>query len=308
MNTNFDIAIIGAGPGGLASGLYTSRARIKTVCFEKGIPGGQMNNTDIIENYPGFLEIKGYELSEKMAEQAKHFGLEIKTEEVQVIAKKDKLVSIKTNKDEYQVKACVIATGGSPKQLGAKGEKEFYGKGVSYCAICDGAFFKDVPIAVIGGGDSAAEEALFLTKFGSKVYVVHRREEFRASHFFQEQISKNKKIEPVLGYVLEDIYGDKVVKGIKVKNVKNGEIRDINVNACFIYVGFIPNTTLVKDKIEKDKLGFYKVDENLMTSIPGIFAIGDNRSDTNRQIAIATGDGAMAAIEAEKYINEHFKG
>ncbi len=300
---NYDAIIIGGGPAGYTAGIYLARAA-RNVLLIEGIPGGQAGTTDIIENYPGFTDgISGAELMEKFKHQAARFGLKIKDGMVDSVRVEgsDKIVKIIDR--EYVAKALVIATGADANKLGVPGEEEFRGKGVSYCATCDGAFFKGVPIVVVGGGDSAVKEAVYLTQFGSKVYIVHRRDKLRAEKANQEMAFKNEKIEFVWDTIVEEIVGDKLgVTGIKVKNVKTEEEKVIDAEGVFIYVGVTPNTAFLGDIVEKDEQGYIITNENMETNVPGIYAAGDCRGKLLYQVATAVGDAATAAIAAEEYL------
>ena len=303
---HYDIVVIGGGPGGLCAGLYGARAKRKTICLEKYLPGGQIANTEEVEDYIGFDLISGAELAMKMAEHAKRFGLEIGSEEVEeVYVDGDERVVRCASGVLYRAKAVILATGGSPVYLGVPGEQEYAGKGVSYCAICDGAFFKDQVIAVVGGGDAAVEEGTFLTKFASKVYIIHRRDELRAQKIIQQRAFDNPKIEFIWDSVVEEIKGDgKQVNAVKLKNVKTDETSELAVGACFPFIGFRPNSSVTREELKKDDGGYIITDAKMETSIPGIFACGDVRAQLVRQITNAVGDGTTAAVAAEKYIEE----
>ena len=302
---NYEIVIVGGGPGGLTAGLYGARANRKTVMIEKYMPGGQIANTHEVEDYPGFDLISGPELSMKMTEHAKRFGLEVVSDEVTEIYTDgdDRMVACASG-DLYRAKAVIISTGGSPTKLKVPGEEEFSGRGVSYCAICDGAFFKDEVIAVAGGGDAAVEEGLFLTKFGKKVILIHRRDELRAQKIIQERAFKNPKMEFIWDSVVESINGDDKVRTLTIKNVKTGEKSTLDVGAIFIFIGFVPNSNIVREKLDKDAGGYIITNDRMETSIKGIYACGDVRSQLVRQITNAVGDGTTAAVAAEKYIEE----
>jgi thioredoxin reductase (NADPH) len=299
---DYDIVIVGGGPGGLTSGLYASRAELKTVCLERLLPGGQIANTEWVEDYPGFELIGGAELARKMEEHARKFGLEIENDNVSEIYSEGRYKIVKGDYGEYRAKAVIVATGGQPRKLGVPGELEFAGKGVSYCAVCDGAFFKGVPIAVAGGGDSAVEEGLFLTKFGSKVYIIHRRGELRASKIIQDRAFKNEKVEFIWNSTIEQINGSTKVQSITVKNVQSNQKCNIDVGAVFPFIGFVPNSNLFRDAIRRDSMGYIITDENMATSIQGIWAIGDVRKQLVKQVTNAVGDGTTAAMAASKYI------
>ncbi|MBU8933780.1 MAG: thioredoxin-disulfide reductase [candidate division Zixibacteria bacterium] len=302
----YDIVIVGAGPGGLTAGLYAARAQRKVVCLEKLQPGGQIANTEEVEDYPGFEHISGWELAQKMADHAKKFGLKIESEEVEEICVEgeDRLVRCASG-TTYRAKAVILSTGGSPVYLGVPGEKEYTGKGVSYCAICDGAFFRDQVIAVAGGGDAAVEEAIFLTKFGSKVCIIHRRDELRAQKIIQQRAFDNDKIEIIWDSVVESVNGDgNKVTDLSIKNVKKGDKFTLKVGAIFVFIGFRPNSDITREALRRDQGGYILTDEKMETSIPGIYACGDVRAQLVRQITNAVGDGTTAAVAAEKRLEE----
>ena len=303
---NYDIVIVGGGPGGLTAGLYGARAMRKTVVLEKGMPGGQIANTEEVEDYPGFEHISGAELAMKMANHAQKFGLEMATEDVEeVYVDGNDRVARCASGTLYRAKAIILSTGGSPLKLGVPGEAEYTGKGVSYCAICDGAFFRNQVIAVVGGGDAAVEEAGFLTKFGSKVYVIHRRDELRAAKVVQKRAFANEKLKFIWDTVVESINGsDKQVTNLSLKNVKTGEKSTLEVGAVFPFLGFVPNSNITREALRKDQGGYIITDHKMETSIKGVFACGDVRSQLVRQITNAVGDGTTAAVAAEKYIEE----
>ncbi len=304
MKTDYDIIIVGGGPGGLTSGLYGARAELKTLLLEKYLPGGQIANTEEVEDYPGFEQISGAELASKMTEHAKKFGLEIASEEVEEVYCKGDIRVVKTYEREITAQAVILATGGYPNKLKVPGEEEFSGKGVSYCAICDGAFFRDQVIAVVGGGDAAVEEAMFLTKFGSKVIIIHRRDELRAQKVIRTRAFANDKLEFIWDSVVAGINGDSKVRSLRLKNVKTGEKSTLDVGALFVFIGFVPNSNIVREAVRKDQGGYYVTDDRMQTSVAGIFAIGDVRSQLVRQITNAVGDGTTAAVAAEKHIEK----
>jgi len=305
----YDVVIIGGGPAGLTAGLYASRARLKVLLLEGMIVGGQMMTTDIVENYPGFPQgISGAELTTIMEEQAKRFGLMTEMGEViglEVVGDK-KLV--KALERDYQAEAIIICTGTEYRKLGIPGEAGFTGRGVSYCATCDGAFFKDSKIVVVGGGDSALTEALFLTKFAKEITIIHRRDALRATKIYQERAFANPKINFLWNSVVEEIKGNQTVESILVKNVISGEITEVPAEGVFMFIGIEPKTAFLKGVVEMDESGYIAVDEsNLQTSVKGIFAAGDARKKLLRQVATAVGDGATAAFAAEKYLEERGK-
>jgi len=302
----FDIVIVGGGPGGLTAGMYGARASLKTVLIEKYLPGGQIAITEEVEDYPGFEHIAGAELASKMAEHAKKFGLEIISDEVISVRSEspDRKVAVGAGGALYVGKQIIVSTGGSPVHLGVPGEKEFAGRGVSYCAICDGAFFKDQIIAVAGGGDAAVEEGMFLTKFGAKVLLIHRRDKLRAQKIIQERAFRNSKMDFIWDSVIERIQGDTKVRSLLLRNLKTGRTSTLHVGAVFIFVGFHPNSHILPDDIKKTEAGYLITDYKMETSIPGIYACGDVRDQLVRQVTNAVGDGTTAAMAAVKRIEE----
>ena len=300
-----ELVIIGAGPAGLTAGLYAARAAIDTVLIERGMPGGQAASTDRIDNYPGFPGgIGGFELSKKMADQAKEFGCEIIYSDVESIERDENAFIIKHLSGEITAKTVIVATGAKPIMLGIKGEQEFHGRGVSYCATCDGAFFKDKKIAVIGGGNAAVEEALFLTKFASKAYIVHRRDQLRAAKLAQKKAFENPKIEFIWDSVLGEIKGDKTVEKVIVKNVKTGEESELSVDGVFVYIGTQANSDLLRGLVDLDERGYVIAAEDTVTKVPGLYVAGDLRKKPIKQVVTAAADGAVAAMQAEKYLAE----
>jgi thioredoxin reductase (NADPH) len=298
-----DLIIIGGGPAGLTAGLYAARARLDCVLLEKLAPGGQVLTTDRVENYPGFPDgISGFELVDKMKAQAENFGLEIRSEEVTKLELIDDRRIITTNKGDLEAKAIILAPGAAWKRLGVDGEEALIGKGVSYCATCDGPFYRDQDVAVIGGGDTAMEEAIFLTRFASNIKVIHRRDALRAIKLLQERAFAEEKIEFIWDTVPTKILGSSGVEGIELKNVKNGELSRKEVQGVFIFIGTVPNTAFLRDIIELDENGFVKTDDNMQTSAPGVFAAGDVRAKLFRQISTAVGEGAAASHSVEKYL------
>lgn len=300
-----DLVIIGGGPAGLSAGIYASRAAIDTVLLERGIPGGLVISTHFIDNYPGFSEgIGGPELMTQMEKQARRFGLDIQSTNVDGIKVSEKGFILKTDQGEIKAGAVIMATGAQPQLLGVKGEKEFTGRGVSYCATCDGAFFRGKTVAVVGGGDAAVEEAMFLTRFVNKVLLIHRRGELRATKIVQKRAFENPKIDFIWHNVVDEIYGKDTVEALLVRDVRDNEKRILNVDGVFLYVGNSPNSWLVRDIVTLDEKGYIITDENMLTSQPGIYAAGDVRQKLLRQVVTAVADGAVAAVAAEKYLTE----
>ncbi|MFY9472824.1 MAG: thioredoxin-disulfide reductase [Tepidanaerobacteraceae bacterium] len=299
----YDVAVIGAGPAGLTAALYAARARLSTVVVEKMFPGGQAALTDIIENYPGFTEgISGIQLADAMKRQAERFGAEFTNGDVERIEKNDDLFTVFLKGESIKAKTVILAAGAQPRKLGVKGEKEFTGRGISYCATCDGAFYKDKPIAVVGGGDTAIQEALYLTRFASEIYVIHRRDQLRATKVLQERAFKNEKIKFVWDSVVKEIKGEGTVDEVVVENVKTGKLDSLRVDGIFIAIGHIPNTDFVKDLVQLNEQGYVITDAYMATNVPGIFAAGDMRQKDLRQVVTAVSDGAIAAVEAGKYL------
>lgn len=300
----YDVLVIGGGPAGLTAGLYAARAGRKVALIEKAMPGGQAFLTNEIENYPGFPEgIGGPELMMAFQQQATRFGLEIINGEivsVDLAGETKKLVA--ADGQEYLAKAVIIATGAQPKNLGVPGEEEFRGRGVSYCATCDGAFFRGKKVAVVGGGDSAVEEALFLTRFASRVVIIHRRDQLRAINVLQERARSNEKIEFRLNHVVEAILGDQKVERLRLKNVVTGEVVEEEFDGVFVFVGTQPNTKFLEGVLALDEQGRIITNETMGTSLKGVFAAGDVRNTPLRQVATAVGDGAIAAYSAEHYL------
>jgi thioredoxin reductase (NADPH) len=300
---DYEIIIVGAGPAGLTAGLYVSRSKINVVCFEKMAPGGEILNTEFVEDYPGFDLIGGPELAAKFTDHAVKFGLKIEMEEVLEVRKDGDDFLVKTDMGERRCGAVIYTPGGIPRKLEIPGETEYSGKGVSYCALCDGAFFQDEVITVVGGGNSAVEESNFLTKFGSKVYLIHRRDQFRAHAVAVDRLEENPKVEIITDHVVDEVVGDgKEMKKLKIRNVKTDELQELDATGLFVFVGFTPNTDLIKDPVEKDEFGFIITDQNMETNIPGLFVSGDCRSQLIRQITNASGDATTAAVAAEKYL------
>jgi thioredoxin reductase (NADPH) len=303
----YDVVIVGAGPAGLTAGIYTSRGRLKAACLERNMSGGQIALTDLVENYPGFPEgISGFDLAQKMKEQAEKFGAVLR--EIEAVSElrpeDDGTYTVVTDREEIRARSVILAPGVEPRRSGIPGEAEFIGRGVSWCATCDGALYRGRTVAVIGGGDSAVEEGMFLTKFADKVYLVHRRDELRAAEIAQERAFANPKMEFVWDSVPRKIDGAEMVEALEVENVKSGEERTLAVNGVFMYIGQIPNTQWLKDTLEIDEQGYIVTDGMLRTSLPGVFACGDARANPLKQIAMAVGEGALAAVQAERYLDE----
>jgi len=301
----YDVIIVGAGPAGLCAAMYAGRGMLKALTIERGAPGGELLNTDLIEDYIGFESIKGWELAQKMTEHAKKFGAEIITDTVERIRRgADGWFDVATGRGiTYRAPAVILTAGGTPVKLGVPGEKEHAGKGVSYCAVCDGAFFKGEVLAVVGGGDAAVEEADYLTRYATKVYIVHRRDQLRASKIIQERAFANPKIEMVWNKRVLEIRGtERGTDHLVLEDTVTGERATLAVGGVFIFVGFTPNAGLVEGHAKHDAGGYFITDERMMTSIPGLFAAGDVRSQLTRQITTAVGDATTAAIAVEKYL------
>ena len=302
----YDIIIIGGGPAGLTAGLYSARARLDVLLLERLAPGGQVLTTDWVENYPGFPDgVSGFELIDRMKAQAEKFGLKIQTEEASRVDLSGQKKVVYTSQGQLETKAIILACGATWKKLGIEGEEDLIGRGVSFCATCDGPFYRDQEVAVIGGGDTAVEEALFLTRFVSKVYLIHRRDELRATKLLQERAMAEKKIEFIWDTVPQRILGHDGVEAIELRNVKTGSVSKKDVKGVFVFIGTIPNTELVKGQVELDENGSVITDNNMETSVPGVFAAGDLRSKLFRQISTAVGEGAAASFAAEKYVENY---
>ncbi|NLK72427.1 MAG: thioredoxin-disulfide reductase [Clostridiales bacterium] len=311
MENIYDVIIIGAGPAGLAAGIYAARARMKTLIVEKGIPGGLIVNTNEIENYPGAEEnATGPSLTERMKEQADEFGAEFITDEIVQIDLNNDIKKLTGRVGTYQSKSVIIAAGAYPKTIGCKGEREHIGQGVSYCATCDGSFYTGLEVIVVGGGDAALEEAIFLTRFARKVTIVHRRDKFRAAKSIQEKAMKNEKINIRWNTIVEEINGDGIVESVIFKDTVTGEITEKKADPAdgimgvFVFVGYKPYTEIFKEAIGTDPHGYVITDEKMQTNIKGVFAAGDIRVKPLRQVVTAVSDGAIATVEAEKYIDD----
>ncbi len=296
----YDIIIVGAGPAGLSAGIYASRLGKKTLILEKLNPGGQITLSSEIENYPGICKIKsGLEFMACWSEQAKKFGCEIKSEEAKKLKMENGKWKIKTYKNEYETKAVIVATGSTPKKAGFEGEIEYTGKGVSYCAVCDGFFYRGKNVAVIGGGDTALEEALYLSKIANKVYLIHRRDKFRAAPFTQQKVLNATNIEIIYNETVKKVFGNQFVEGIILSSGK-----EIKVDGIFVFVGMKVNNELIKDLVELNEWGEIKVNLNMQTSLKGLYTAGDIRENSIKQVVAAAGDGAVAAINACKWVDE----
>ena len=301
----YDTIIIGAGPAGMTAALYAARSNLKVALLERGIPGGQMNNTSDIENYPGYANISGPELAEKMFEPLENLGVEHLFGLVEKIEDRGDFKEIITEDERFEAKTVIIASGANHRHLGVPGEEDYNSRGVSYCAVCDGAFFRDEDLLVVGGGDSAVEEAIFLTRFAKSVTIVHRRDELRAQKVLQDRAFANEKIRFVWDSVVESIHGDeRKVTGVTFKNVKTGEISQAEFGGIFIYVGLDPVSEFAADLGIADEAGWILTDHQMKTSVAGIYAVGDVRQKDLRQITTAVGDGAIASQEAYKYLTE----
>jgi thioredoxin reductase (NADPH) len=301
-----DIIIIGAGPAGLAAGLYAARARRSTLLFERKVTGGQIALTADVENYPGFDNINGFDLADAMHNQAEKYGMQTVFADVTAVDQDGDWHIIRTAEGDYRARAVIVTGGADYNKLGVPGEERLTGFGVSYCATCDGAFFRDKPVAVVGGGDAAMDEGLFLTRFVSTATVIHRRDKLRASAILQERAFANPKIDFAWNTVVEEILGDKHVTGVRVRDVVTNATRTLDVAAVFIFIGLTPNTGYLRDKVRMDGGGHIFVDEWMETGVPGLYAAGDVRANSARQVVTAAGDGATAAIRADQYITEHF--
>jgi len=291
----------------MCAAMYAGRAMLNSVVLERGLPGGELLNTELVEDYPGFESVLGHELAQKFADHAVKFGAILKTGvTVTTLRKRDDglFETIADNGDIYLSPTAIITAGGTPVKLGVPGELEYAGKGVSYCAICDGAFFRNHTIAVVGGGDAAAEESDFLTRYADKVYLIHRRDELRASKILQRRVFENPKIEPIWDTVVDEVHADGqgLVTSLKLRNLNTGIVRDLPATGMFVFIGFRPNTGLIDGHVAHDEMGYLVTDANMQTSIAGLFAAGDVRAQLTRQVTTAVGDATTAAIAAEKYL------
>ncbi|HEV8613681.1 MAG TPA: thioredoxin-disulfide reductase [Gemmatimonadales bacterium] len=305
LTEQLDVIIVGGGPAGLCAALYAGRGMLKSVVLERGVPGGELLNTEMVEDYPGFTSILGPELAAKMAEHAQAFGADIRMENVEGIhLLPDGTFRVSTSSEtEFRAPAVILTAGGTPTKLGVPGELEYAGKGVSYCAVCDGAFFKNEIITVVGGGDSALEEADYLTRYAARVHLIHRRDEFRGSRVLQERALANPKIEVHYNSRVREMVGDE--KGLQLLELEDsvtGVPSQLVATGCFVFIGFKPNSWLVREHVAHDAAGYLITDDRMMTSIPGLFAAGDLRAQLTRQVTTAVGDATTAAIAVEKYL------
>ena len=301
----YDTIIIGAGPAGMTAALYAARSNLKVALIEGGLPGGQMNNTSDIENYPGYANISGPELAEKMFEPLENLGVEHLYGFVKDIENHDDVKKVITDDEEFETRTVIVATGSKHRLLGVPGEEELNSRGVSYCAVCDGAFFRDQDLLVVGGGDSAVEEAIFLTQFAKSVTIVHRRDELRAQRVLQDRAFANEKIKFIWDSVVKEIKGENRVESVVIENVKTNQVTEHAFGGVFIYVGLDPVSDFTKDLQIQDESGWIVTDDHMKTSVAGVFAVGDVRQKDLRQVTTAVGDGAIAGQEAYKYITEH---
>lgn len=314
MSKIYDVIILGGGPAGLSAGLYAGRSRLSTLIIEKGQDGGQIAITDEIENYPGqVLEGEsGPSLTSRMTAQSVKFGVERVSDTIKDVILEKEIKVLKGEKADYEAKNIIIATGAHPRPIGCKGEKNFMGKGVSYCATCDANFFEDLEVYVVGGGDSAVEEAMYLTKFARKVTLIHRRDELRAAKSIQEKAFKNPKMEFIWDTVVEELYGEDILQGMVVKNVKTQEISHIVADpedgmfGVFGFIGTVPNTEVFEGIVDMDDRKYIKTDEDMHTNIPGVYAAGDVRVKSLRQVVTAAADGAIAAVQVERSLSAYF--
>ena len=302
----YDTIIIGAGPAGMTAALYAARSNLKVALIEGGLPGGQMNNTSDIENYPGYANISGPELAEKMFEPLENLGVEHLYGFVENVDDHGDIKKVITADEEFETRTVIVATGSKHRLLGVPGEEELNSRGVSYCAVCDGAFFRDQDLLVVGGGDSAVEEAIFLTRFAKSVTIVHRRDELRAQKVLQDRAFANEKINFIWDSVVKEIKGENRVESVVIENVKTGQVTEQAFGGVFIYVGLDPVSDFVQELQIRDQAGWIVTDDHMKTSVTGVFAVGDVRQKDLRQVTTAVGDGAIAGQEAYKYITEHY--
>ena len=305
MSQLYDVVIVGGGPAGLTAGIYTGRANLKTLILEKGLPGGQIAQTEEVENYPGFPEpIRGPELSERMLRQAKRFGAEVVMDEAQGLEKTPEGFLVRGYEQDYRARCVILATGANPKKLGVPGEEKFYGRGVSTCATCDGFFYRGKEVVVVGGGDAAVEEGLFLTKFANKVTLVHRRDSLRANKTAQARAFSHPKMHFIWDTVVEEVLGDETVTGVRLKNLKTGEVYDYPTDGVFVFIGHEPNTGFLQGVVELRPDRYVAVRDEIFTSVPGLFAAGDVADPIYRQLSTSVGAGTRAAMMAERYLAE----
>ena len=303
MSDAYDVLILGAGPAGMAAAVYTGRARLNTLLLEKAVPGGQILMTDLVENYPGFPEgVVPMQLMEHFRKHAEKFGAKIETDEVRALRRENDRWVVSGESKEYRAPAVIVATGSVYKQLGLANEVRLIGRGVSYCATCDGAFFRDVPIAVVGGGDNALTEALFLTKFASKVYLIHRRDKFRAVKILCERVAANHKVEVLWDTVIQAIHGDSKLEVLAVENIRTGATSKVEVEGLFVSIGMTPSTDFLKDLVHLNEWGQVKVNQSMETGQPGLYAAGDCCDACPQQMATAVGTGVVAALAVDAYL------
>jgi thioredoxin reductase (NADPH) len=301
----YDVLIVGGGPAGLTAGLYAARANLRSVLVEKGLPGGELLNTDLIEDYPGFVSVTGRELAQLMEEHSRKFGLEIEMATVERIEQEDSHFVVQTEEGEaLRSRTVIMTSGGVPRKLEVPGEEEYAGRGVSYCAVCDGPLFKNKVLAVVGGGDSAFQEGLYLTRHASKVYIIHRRDEFRAQGILQDKARDNDKIQFITSAVIDEIGGGQTVEWMKVRSLKDDIVQQMPVDGVFIFIGFTPNSRLFAEHLDHDEQGFLVTNDRMETRVPGLYAAGDVRTQLARQITTAVGDATTAAVAAEQFIED----
>ncbi len=306
MNTVYDVLVIGSGPAGYTAAIYSGRANLKTLVFEGWQPGGQLTTTTVVENWPGFENgINGPELMPIMKKQAQRFGAEFLSKDVTKVDFSERPFKVYVGEDEYAGRSVIIATGAKARMLGLESEKRLFAKGVSTCATCDGFFFRDKTVAVIGGGDSAMEEGTFLTKFANKVYIINRSETFRASDIMLKRAQDNEKVEILTNKEVDEVLGENSVTGLRLKDTQTGETSELELQGMFLAIGHIPVTDLYKDQVELDELGFVELKEHTMTSVPGVFAAGDVADDRYRQAITSSGSGCMASIDAKKWLEDN---